>query len=69
MEWLEGLPRVKGRYGFGQAVEKGPSFAVRPKGSMDNTLLNDYIERLVMHAIVSTLQRKQNSVMTGYPEG
>ncbi len=31
-----------------QPVEKSLLFAVQQKGSMDDVLLNDYIERLVM---------------------
>jgi len=48
VEWLVGLPSVTGRYGCPTIVESGSFFAVRPRGSMDDTLLNDYIERVIV---------------------
>ena len=47
-EWLVGLPTVVARYGCPTLVERDSYFAVCPKGSMDDTLLNDYIERVIM---------------------
>jgi len=48
VEWLVGLPSVTGRYGCPTIVKSGSFFAVRPRGSMDDTLLNDYIERVIV---------------------
>jgi hypothetical protein len=48
VDWLVGLPSVTGRYGCPTLVESGSFYAVRPKGSMDDTLLNDYIERVIV---------------------
>jgi hypothetical protein len=46
--WLEGLPKVTGRYGFRNMKEVDSFYSVRQKGSMDDALLNDYIERVIM---------------------
>ena len=48
VEWLVGLPTVSGRYGCPTMVESSSFYAVRPRGSMDDTLLNDYIERVIV---------------------
>ncbi len=48
VEWLVGLPSVTGRYGCPTIVDSGSFFAVRPRGSMDDTLLNGYIERVIV---------------------
>ena len=48
VEWLEGLPSVTGRYGCPTIVESGSFYAVRSRGSMDDSLLNDYIERVIV---------------------
>ena len=47
-EWLEGLPTVVGKYGRPNLVENSSFYAVRGKGSMDNSLLNAYIEQIVI---------------------
>jgi hypothetical protein len=46
--WLEGLPMVSGRYGCPKLVESDSFYAVRPRGSMDDTLLNHYIEKVII---------------------
>jgi hypothetical protein len=46
--WLEGLPSVSGRYGCPTLVESDSFYAVRPRGSMDYTLLNHYIETVII---------------------
>ena len=38
---------ITGRFGCPTMVEQDLFFSVRSKGSMDNTLLNDYIERVI----------------------
>jgi hypothetical protein len=48
VEWLVGLPKVSGQYGCPDVQEYDSFFAVRPRGSMDEGLLNQYIERVVM---------------------
>ena len=49
VEWLVGLPSVGGRYGCPTYQEACNSFyAVRPRGSMDDSLLNQYIELVVV---------------------
>jgi hypothetical protein len=47
VSWLEGLPSVSGRYGCPTLVESDSFYAVRPRGSMDDTLLNEYIETVI----------------------
>ena len=48
-KWLEGLPTVAGRFGCPSVQDNLSSFfAVRSRGSMDDTLLNDYIDNVVL---------------------
>ena len=48
VEWLRNLPTVEGRYGCPTLVDSGSFFAVRASGSMDDTLFNDYVDRIVL---------------------
>ncbi|KAI2501582.1 hypothetical protein MHU86_12853 [Fragilaria crotonensis] len=48
MEWLEGLPSIKGRFGCPTQVESDSFYAVRSRGSMDDELLNQYIESVII---------------------
>jgi hypothetical protein len=48
VSWLEGLPTVCGRFGCPTDVESHSFYAVRPRGSMDDSLLNDYIEQVIV---------------------
>ena len=49
VEWLVGLPSFCGRYGCPTYQEECDSFfAVRPRGSMDDSLLNQYIESVIV---------------------
>ena len=49
VEWLAGLPTVSGRFGCPTFQEDLHSFyAVRPRGSMDESLLNQYIESVIV---------------------
>ena len=45
--WLEGLP-VTGRFGCPTEVESSSFYAVRPRGSMVESLLNFYIETVIV---------------------
>ena len=45
VEWLEGLPTVEGRFGCPTRVDSDSFYAVRSRGSMDDSLLNEYIEK------------------------
>lgn len=47
MSWLDGLPTITGRFGCPTVVESSSFYAVRSKGSMDDSLLNDYITRVI----------------------
>jgi len=48
VSWLEGLPSIEGRFGCPTCIESGSFFAVRSSGSMDDTLFNDYVDRIVL---------------------
>jgi hypothetical protein len=48
VDWLVGLPTVTGRYGCPTRVDSDRFYAVRPRGSMDDTLLNQYIELVIV---------------------
>ena len=48
LSWLEGLPTVEGRFGCPSRVESGSFYSVRSSGSMDDSLFNDYIERVIL---------------------
>ena len=48
VDWLVGLPTVTGRYGCPTRVDSDSFYAVRPRGSMDDTLLNQYIESVIV---------------------
>ena len=48
VSWLDGLPTVEGRFGCPSRVESGSFYSVRSNGSMDDSLFNDYIERVVL---------------------
>ena len=46
--WLEGLPTITGRFGCPTMIESTSFYAVRSKGSMDDSLLNNYIEDVLL---------------------
>jgi hypothetical protein len=53
VEWLEGLSAVTGRFGRPTVIESGSFYAVRPRGSMDDLLLNEQLHRKGDSAAVS----------------
>ncbi len=48
LQWLDGLPSVTGRFGCLQQIESGSFYSVRSRGSMDDSLLNDYINQVIL---------------------
>ena len=48
VNWLVGLPTVSGRYCCPTRMESYSFYAVHPSGSMDDTLLNEYIESVIV---------------------
>jgi hypothetical protein len=46
--WLEGLPTIIGRFGCPILFELASFYAVLSKGSMDDSLLNSYIENILL---------------------
>jgi hypothetical protein len=48
IDWLVGLPLIEGRFGCPTCVESDSFYAVRLQGSMDDELLNQYIESVIV---------------------
>jgi hypothetical protein len=48
IDWLVGLPSIEGRFGCPTRVESDSFYAVRSRGSMDDELLNQYIESVII---------------------
>jgi hypothetical protein len=48
LEWLKGLPTITGRFGCPSMIESSSFYAVRGKGSMDESLLAEYIDLVVL---------------------
>jgi hypothetical protein len=48
MDWLVGLPSITRRFGCPTQVKSDSFFAVRSRGSMDEELLNQYIENVIV---------------------
>ncbi|KAI2493647.1 hypothetical protein MHU86_20900 [Fragilaria crotonensis] len=48
MDWLVGLPTVEGRFGCPSTEKYDSFYAVRSRGSMDDELLNQYIETVIL---------------------
>lgn len=48
MDWLVGLPTVEGRFGCPSKEKYDSFYAVRSRGSMDDELLNQYIEIVIL---------------------
>ena len=48
VSWLEGLPTVTGRFGCPTEVESHSFYAVRLRGLMDDSMLNEYMEQVIV---------------------
>jgi hypothetical protein len=48
MQWLDGLSTLNGRFGCPTRIELSSFYSVRARGSIDNSLLNDYIDKVVL---------------------
>jgi hypothetical protein len=48
MDWLVGLPTIEGRFGCPSKEKYDSFYAVRSRGSMDDELLNQYIETVIL---------------------
>jgi hypothetical protein len=46
--WLDGLPSITGRFGCPEQIECGSFYSVRSHGSMDDSLLNNYINKVIL---------------------
>ncbi len=46
VEWVEGVPSIKKWFGYPRFIVLHAFYTVHAKGSMDNSLLNDYCERV-----------------------
>jgi hypothetical protein len=69
VSWLDGLPSVEGRFGCPSRVESGSFFAVRSSGSMDDSLFNDYIERVVLPLFPNISETTKFDPITGKSYG
>ena len=47
-KWVEGLPKVSGRYGCPTTEEYSSHCAVRGKGGMDESLFQDYVYNVIV---------------------
>ncbi len=47
-KWLKGLPTIKGRFGCPELIEESSFYSVRSRGSMDDSLFIEYIEKIVL---------------------
>jgi hypothetical protein len=59
VDWLVGLPTVSGTYGCPTLVESSSFFAACPRGSMDDTLLNQCIEDVII-PLYPNMHKKRN---------
>ena len=48
MDWIVGLPTIEGRFGCPSKEKYDSFYAVRSRGSMDDELLNQYIEMVIL---------------------
>ena len=48
IDWLVGLPTIEGRFGCPSKEKYDSFYAVRSRGSMDDELLNQYIETVIL---------------------
>jgi hypothetical protein len=48
LQWLEGLPAITGRFGCPSRIESSSFYSVRTRGSMDDSLLNNYIDDVLL---------------------
>jgi hypothetical protein len=65
VSWLEGLPHVEGRFGCPSRVESGSFYSVRSNGSMDDSLFNDYIDRVILPLYPNISKTAMFDVNTG----
>ena len=65
LSWLEGLPVVTGRFGCPDIVEVASFYSVRAKGSMDDSLFNDYVERVVLPLYPNISKHARFDAITG----
>ena len=49
LQWLDGLSIINGRFGCPEQIECGSFYSVRLHGSMDDLLLNKYIDKVILH--------------------
>ena len=48
MSWLGELPVIEGRFGCPDRVEVASFYSVWERGSLDDSLFNEYVERVVL---------------------
>ena len=65
VSWLDGLPTVEDRYGCPTQVECGSYYAIRSSGSMDDTLFNEYIKRIILPMYLNICKKAMYDPQTG----
>ena len=65
VQWLDGLPTVTGRYGCPTRVESSSFYSVRSRGSMVDSLLNEYIDKVVLPLYPNISKHATFDVATG----
>ncbi len=65
LQWLEGLPTITGRFGCPSRIESSSFYSVRARGSMDDSLLNNYIDDVLLPLYPNIAKRASFDAATG----
>ena len=65
LQWLDGLPNITGRFGCPTRIESSSFYSVRSRGSMDDSLLNDYIDKVLLPLYPNISKRASFDAVTG----
>ena len=66
MQWLDGrLPTITGRFGCPTRIESSSFYSVRARGSMDDSLLNDYIDKVLLPLYPNIAKEAAFDAVTG----
>ena len=65
VSWLDGLPNVEGRFGCPTRVESASFYSVRSSGSMDDSLFNDYVDRVILPLYPNISKTAMSDANTG----
>jgi hypothetical protein len=65
LQWLDGLPTIIGRFGCPTRIESSSFYSVRSRGSMDDSLLNDYIDKVLLPLYPNISKHTSFDLVTG----